>query len=286
MSLLPALPALDGLTPETQQKLLALLRKQALLYSDSASMRTETLTELFDGLCAILGVSKENLAVLNGVDHLEEAFLLGKQALERKIIQADDLWHQILQVTKIYNHAMRDTLKSLSNMKDNMDRDFFAQNIPGEIDYQLSAPVPDTLVGVDYLLSWLSRLYTENVFISRFSKTALLPVWRAFCGDWKGLCVNLYEPVAADMLACVLLNKEPDKLTPSQTEYETLRTMLGALNSGERRQLLNQAAQTACRRLLCDTPEQIAYLTRFSSELSVRLDVALQTGDLSGVFPG
>jgi hypothetical protein len=72
--------------------------------------------------------------------------------------------------------------------------------VPCDIDYQLCRPVPEDLLGVEYVNEYLRRVVLENDFLRRFPKEPVIKLLENYCPDYRGLLINLYEPVATNAL--------------------------------------------------------------------------------------
>lgn len=94
------------------------------------------------------------------------------------------------------SRAMRDTLGSIEMSFDRYDPVLAAHAVPCDIDYQLALPVPDGMLGVDYVHEYLRRLALENDLLARCDPDARTRLLDAWMPDWRGLVANLYEPVA------------------------------------------------------------------------------------------
>lgn len=85
------------------------------------------------------------------------------------------------------NVSLRDTLGSIGKISALYDIRFRAHEVPCDTQYQLSCPVDDSLMGIDYLEAWISELLKEvAVYIGQ-----LISVLERFCSDYRGLHVNL-----------------------------------------------------------------------------------------------
>ena len=60
--------------------------------------------------------------------------------------------------------------------------------------------MPETLRGVDYVNDWLRRLCLEQNFLDRFDPALVRAVLDRSCPDYRGLLINLYEPIAVNAL--------------------------------------------------------------------------------------
>ena len=116
--------------------------------------------------------------------------------LQNQLPQVMTVWQKCLATTpRIHNIALRDTLSSIGRLPQTYDTFFNAHQIPCDIDYPLSAPVPETLQGLDYIHAWLSQLLAEARFLARFDPTHLEAYLDSWCPDYRGLLINLYDPV-------------------------------------------------------------------------------------------
>lgn len=136
---------------------------------------------------------------------LEEAFRREQAALEKRTAQARRLWQAACTARpRIENRSLTDTLAGIGAFWRRYDRRFFAHEVPGDIDYQLCLPAPERLLGADYLISRLSRLLAESRFLSCFDQRAVVRVLEGSCPDYRGLHINLFEPVAVNALGRTL----------------------------------------------------------------------------------
>ncbi len=100
---------------------------------------------------------------------------------------------------------MLDTLKSIGRSFDLYDPVLSAHVVPCDIDYQLALPVPDSLLGIDYVHEYLRRLSIENSLLVRVEPEALTSLLDSWMPDWRDLVANLYEPVAYALLKSALM---------------------------------------------------------------------------------
>ena len=216
LDLLPRLPALS---PEdalrAQEALWALLRRQARLYApESSSLPAETAAALTESVLLTLGADRDPRVLL--APDLPEKFWQGQRRLAQKLEVSRRLWQTAWATrSEAENRSLLDTLNSLKHFPDRYDLRFFAQEIPCGIDYQLSQPVPETLRGVDYVNDWLRRLCLEQNFLDRFETALVRAVLDRSCPDYRGLLINLYEPIAVNALGLALLGDDPRSLTVS-----------------------------------------------------------------------
>lgn len=82
---------------------------------------------------------------------------------------------------------------SIGDIKSRYDTYFAAHEVPYDIQYQLSAPIDESLRGIDYIQAWLNQLLRETQYIAQFTPKSCIAVLERSCPDYKGLHVNLYD---------------------------------------------------------------------------------------------
>ena len=93
------------------------------------------------------------------------------------------------------NIALRDTLVSIETLPNRYDTFFGAHEIPCNIDNPLSVPISEELKGLDYIEAWLNQLLKEARYLARFEVNDMIEYLEAWCPDYQGLLINLYEPI-------------------------------------------------------------------------------------------
>lgn len=152
--------------------------------------------QLANSLCYVLGSSDLPPASLENalandpftlyecqVKHLEER-------MEALLVK----WKRVCELMPpLRNVSLRDTLESIGQLRALYDIRFRAHEVPCDIQYQLSCPVDDSLMGIDYLEAWISVLLEEVTWIAQFTPESCISVLERFCPDYQGLHVNLFE---------------------------------------------------------------------------------------------
>lgn len=188
-------------TLRAQEALWRIVRRQAMLYApESSSLPIETVTALTKSVLLTLNAA-QNPAILLAPD-LDALFRQGQRRLRQKAALAHVLWKRATAMQPPPKHCfLQDTLHSLRDFPARYDWRFFAQEIPCSIDYQLFLPVPETLVGVDYVLEWLRRLCIELDILSRFDAAAVHTVLSSLRIPSR-LPNPLYQSLRAAALSC------------------------------------------------------------------------------------
>ena len=273
-----------------QERLLRLLARQAERYTmqESTSVRIELAQELLGGICYCLGISAEGPAARWRyllVCDLEAEYQSGLRRIEQKKRFGRQLWQTICtRLPPVENQSMLDTLKSIGGFWQSYDSGFFAHKIPCDLDYQLAAPVPESYQGIDYVNQYLGNLFCENRFLSEYAAGAIIPVLHQYCPDYKGLLVNLFEPVAANALGLAVLGKPDEPLRICPQELSGLGELLGPMQRTCIQRLLLQGLDRLGARHTTLAPETLAYLSRYCQQLAVRIDLLREHNGLGGIF--
>lgn len=203
---------------------------------------------------------------------LPEKFRQGQRRLAQKLEISRRLW-QTAWATRpeAENRSLLDTLNSLKHFPDRYDLRFFAQKIPCGIDYQLSQPVPETLRGVDYVNDWLRRLCLEQNFLGRFETALVRAVLDRSCPDYRGLFINLYEPIAVNALGLALLGDDPRSLTVSPPRRQRLESLFAGLPVPEQKRILDAGAAALCTALDIRSAALRSYVQATALALGPRL---------------
>ena len=194
----------DGEAAKLGERLGFLFRAQGLrkLAGDSASMREEVARDVMDSVLYTLGLylkqqpsGETALRVLADAD-LNELYRKARRTLEGQCIASRRLWRAVRNTAVSTPHiAYRETLlEGIGGFFRWYDRDFAAHQTPGDVDYPLALPVPDT-GGVEYVLQWLEQVLLENRFCRRFAPEEVHQVMLAVHPEYAALLVNLFDPV-------------------------------------------------------------------------------------------
>ena len=170
---------------------------------------------------------------------------------------------------------MLNTLKSIGRSFDLYDPVLSAHVVPCDIDYQLALPVPDDLLGIDYVYEYLRRLSIENELLVCCEPEALSSLLDSWMPDWRDLVANLYEPVACALLQSALMTNAaetvpPDSSSCPETADLAARASNACPNARFSRASILQAAADVANRLARDADER-SYLFDFARENGIYL---------------
>lgn len=282
MAEMDALARLGEAGEAVQQKLWRLLSRQARDYTlgDSSSLPAEVAEELFRSILYTLRrdlTARGETLLLLEVQDEGELYARAVKRLERDIAQTKALYEAVNSYTPVLEHiALRDTLRNLGIGLARYDYHHFAHVPPGEIDYQLCLPVPDELLGIDYVREYLHRLMRESMALSRFDRGECIRFMQRRFPDYRELLINLFEPVMTCGLGRVLTG-EP--LLAPHIAFCDIARLPPRLTQKE----LQPAALALCDGL--KLPEECkGYMIDCALALLPRYGVAAANGALSNLF--
>lgn len=268
-------------------RLWELLSRRAKLYAiDSSSVRVETAQDLLSSICFLLHLYLQEhqlpLQHLLEVKSLDTVYDAALETGREKICFGKTLYHEVCESTPpIENISLIDTLREIGQFFKTYNVYFFAQQADCCIDYQLCNAVPETLVGIEYICEYLQRLLMEDHFLTHFSTENIIALLKVYCPDYKGLLINLYEPVFTNALCLALLGKPIFGLNMTPTQKSELLKLTMGLSEVQTQELFHQAAKTISLKADAD-PAETAYAMQAAAELYPRFHAVSEGGSLGG----
>jgi hypothetical protein len=278
-------------TAAFQERFLRLLERRTAIYTmgDSTSVPKHVAVDVLKSVCFVLGIDPESPEIpqrLLSAD-LEDEFRRKLAEMERKVELSGELWRAVVStIPPIPSTALRDTLAAIGDFPRHYDFRSMAHEIPIMFDYPLCHPVPESLLGVDYINEYLRRLLVEADFLRRFDVGECVRVLERSSPDFEDLLVNLYEPVATNAIGRVLAGADPSPPRISDEERAGIALRLGPLTAAQRERAMREAALATCDSLGIREGGAVEYLAALVPELLPRVEVTLAHGDLRGVFVG
>ena len=268
------------------QKLWTLLKARAERYAmgDHSSLPTALMEELLRSIVFTLeqgGCRGEAVATAD----LDEAFASGRARIDAQTEAAKRLWETVCAGAPAgFSRAYRDTLASIGGFFQRYDRDYFAHEIPCDIDYQLSYPAAEGKLGVAYIAAYLEQLHLENTLLRGFDAALTQRLLTAWQRDYRASVANLCEPVTTNALGLALLGENVRELNVSAAQTERLSALFLPLCEREAREKLAEAARRFCRAAGVDDPLARARVGWLAGELYPRIAVAAAHKNLGGIF--
>ena len=272
-----------------QDRFLRLLERRTAIYTmgDSSSVPMHVGADLLRSISFVLGIDPEDPTVPPELLHvdLDAEFRRRLDELGARVARVELLWQRaIAEMPLIRNIALRDTLQNIGEFFKCYDYRSMAHDIPCSIDYPLCHPVDESTPGIDYIEEYLTRLLIEIDFLGRFELHTCISLLTHSCPDYRGLLLNLYEPVATTAVGLALIGEDPRGLDIADEGRAEIGQQLGPLGERGRLHAMRTAAEAVCSSLGIDDAPAVEYLRDLMPELLPRIEVGISLGDLSGVF--
>lgn len=275
---------------DIQAKLWTLLGKRTENFTmgDSSSIPVETAQELLKSICFSVGIYLKSINadihILNN-ENLELLLKSSWSKIEMKIRVGKELLNKLNKNTlPIENTSFSDTVNGISTFFKKYDYRFFAHEIPGDIDYQLCHAVPEELQGIEYINEYLHRLLIENKLIRKFNADNIKLLLESYCADYKGLLINIYEPVVTNAVGLKLLNGNIYSLNISNSDRNKLIDLFIKWSKEEALEILNHASDKLCNDLQINSDTEKEYLKATVINLYPRIESVLPTKQLNNIF--
>lgn len=282
--------AIRDIPPQNQgifmHRLVEFLARRTMRYTmdDSSSVPVETAQELLNSILFTLGCAGVSVdEVLHSP--LEQVWQVGLREIEARVDHCRALYEHVRATApKAESLSYWDTVVGIGGFFKQYDHRFLAHQIPCDIDYQLMHPVPEALLGVDYISRYLTALVTENRLMACFDQDAARLVLARHCPDYSQLLVNLCEPLVTNALGLAVLEQPPHHLAVTHGDCAALLARFGSCTAQEARELLDRAGEALCDGLEVYDLFSIRYVRDFARTLQPRIFAAAQRRDLSHIF--
>ena len=275
-----------------RERLLNLLKRRTGLYTldESSSVRVELAQELLKSIHFLLELCfRERGGSIRLLASEEPEALLdrGLKLCEDKIEAGKALYAEACLTAPapaLENRAYKDTLTGIGGFFEHYDYRFFSHAIPCDIDYQLCFPVDERALGVAYINEYLRRLIIENRVLRCFEKNKAERVLERACPDYRGLLINLYEPVCTNAVGLALLAEDVFPLHVPPAQCVRIAALFQQLSATPAKKALSEAAGRVCARLGIQSAPAQAYIEKTATDLYPRIEAALPHGNLGNIF--
>jgi hypothetical protein len=261
-------------------------RTERFTMLDSTSVRVETAEALARGIlyCVDLHLRTDSEATQSAAS-LKTLYESGVMDAKRLARHGKLLLKQAeANRPPVANIGLNDTLSALPFFFRRYDADFFAHEIPCDIDYPLCIPVSEELFGAEYINEYLRRLLMENMFLRKLNPGMLARVYTSQYGDYDGLLVNLYTPVAEAAVGRALAGKSVRNLVTDSFDWELIRNRFSGLSDEAAKTALRSAAAVVCSELKITGASEREYLAQAAIALLPRIRSAEGSSGLEGLF--
>nr|WP_315019436.1 DUF6179 domain-containing protein [uncultured Aminipila sp.] len=261
-------------------------RTERYTMGESSSVPVEKAEELFKSICFTLGLvtGKQGISSLK-TENMSSLLKAGWNIIESMVEEGQGLFKQVIESTVLTeNISYNDTLQGIEKFFKRYEYHFFAHEIPGDIDYQLCIPISEALQGIEYINEYLHRLLLENRFCEHFERNGIIRLLQSYCPDYKGLLINIFEPVAINTMGLAVINKNVIDLDISDYDRKRILAELDKWPDNEVIIQLDRVVDIICSQLEINEMQQRNYLYEalFAQYPRVKNQVALK--NLNGIF--
>lgn len=283
----------DALPDYTMPELWQLLQRQAALYTgmSSDSIPAKTAAELLAGIrfcqqtASAAWPAKAAAASAQGPSanaapphSLAQWMQEGQRILYSRQQQGKQLQKQAEDsCLPLPNFVYREVLRETQRFFTWYDIRFLPHHIPCMIDYPPALPVPDTLLGIDYICAFLQRRIWEDRFCRSFALSKVQRILARHSAEWQDLPLNLFAPVLAHALGAALARMDTVKQLGGLAALPQWARQT-ANGQDILRQLLKKAAGNVCNTLRLWGSAQRGYYQSCAAALAPQLWAASAEG--------
>ncbi|WP_288477542.1 DUF6179 domain-containing protein [uncultured Clostridium sp.] len=264
-------------------KLYKLLGKRIERYTmgDSSSVPIEIAEELLKSICFSLNKKVSEIDLLT-IDDLEKVLEESWNEIEVEISKSKELLENVIKEdAEIENISYSDTIIEIGVGLKRYDYRFFAHEIKCSIDYQLSNPVNEKLQGIDYINEYLKRLLIENKFCNKFKKEKIEMILNSYCEDYKGLLINIFEPVFTNILGLQILNENIFEMEIRDIQR---RILLEIFKNNSIKEIVLEAVDKICIELEIVDEFEKNYIKESGLNLVARINKGVEFNNLDNIF--
>ncbi|KNY29351.1 DUF6179 domain-containing protein [Pseudobacteroides cellulosolvens] len=257
---------------------------------DSSSVTVETAQSLMMSIIYTIDFYLKNLPNTDECLYaikstkLMAVYSKGKELIRIEIEKTKELFH-LVQKNKIStdNIAYNDTIESLASFFKDYNPMFAAHDSVVSIDYPLCIDRMDTC-GIEYISSYLQKLYCENEFCRRFSKESIVYLLNGYSKENKELLINIFEIVLANSLGSVLLKRSSKDLRIDGNDCLYLQRTLSCMCPIDYESEISSSADKIIRELEIENEFLTKYIYETINDMSARIRKLLQLNKLSTIF--
>lgn len=271
---------------------LALLAKKSERFNggDSSSIRIEKAQDILASIMFTIGVALK--AYPNPDNAVSAVQSIGVEAIHTKgrkridiLVEQTRKQHLLLvshlmQTNNVfYSSTIVDGINGFFKL---YDADFAAHEIHITADYPVYNKT-NRLLGIEFIMQYLKQLYFENMFCTYFSHEDIHHLLCGYDERYENLLPNIYEPVLASALGCILADAPVDllEITPE------IQSLLYHQFSGKDHPKIEQMLHDALSKLsetLSFSDSLIVYVKQSLYQLATAIESAIKAENLERVF--
>lgn len=150
--------------------------------------------------------------------------------------------------------------------------------------YQLCIPIPQSYLGIKYINKYLYHLILENSILNCFDYKLSIRVFEKYYQDYKGLLINLFEPVITNAIGLILIEKDPFPLQIINNDRAKIIKLFNSLSKSEINFTLLEAGKYFFKIAKITDKATKDYLFKVIDNLFLRLWIAYSNQNLENVF--
>lgn len=276
-----------------QMQVVGILKEEVEYYTrrESSSIRIEVAEELLLSIYYTIGIF---LKGINNIDECidilkcvnsKELFKSGRKVLEGSILKALKIRESVnknMITTK--NYAYNDTLGyGIDLFFKEYDSRFSAHNTPGSIDYPLFDDKME-LVGVEYIISYLSKIDMENKYCSNFNNEDIESLLDSYDNECEQLLINIFSMVLTNSIGSILCGKDAKNLYITKSEIEYIKSNLQGKTDCELKVIIEKACIESVVKLNITEEEVVEYVMNACDFIYTRIRDSITLNKLETVF--
>ena len=277
---------------ELQLDCLTLLAKKTEQFNggDSSSIPVEKAQDFLASVLFTVGVQLKTYpcpddavaALLN--NEIQEIYAEGRRRINTLISRAKvchtTLIRHLFQTPNVfYTATIVEGIKGFFKL---YDPDFAAHDINITADYPVYNRA-DRLLGIEFIGQYLEQLYFENQFLLNFSTEDIHFLLLGYDSHYEELLFNLYEPVLAASLGCIIagINGRSLMVTPQIQSF--LQNYFEGKSVAEILEIL-AAASVKLGSYINITGQLQGYINNGLQLLAAQIEIGVKIGNLGHIF--
>ena len=142
----------------------------------------------------------------------------------------------------------------------------------------------EDLQGIDFINEYLTRLLFENKFCNNFEKEKIIGILNSYWKDYKGLLINIFEPVLTNVIGLDLVEADIFELEMKSYEREVLLYTFKNMTIKEIEEELIKAANNVCNKLKIVNNFEVNYVKMTALNLLPRIEEGIKNNNLANIF--
>lgn len=208
----------------------------------------------------------------------------GRKRIDRLVEQAKAyhkaLVRHLLQIKNAFYSAT--VVEGISGFFKLYDASFSAQEIHITADYPVYNKAP-RLLGIEFIIQYLKQLSCENLFCTHFAQEDIHHLLCGYDEQYENLLLNIYEPVLAAALGCILAGAPANSLEITPQMQSFLQQYFAGKKRSEIVKALDAPLATIAKSLSF-SDSLLNYVQQSLPQLAATIENAAQTGRLARVF--